>query len=313
MKIPNTILLLKRWIKMFLGKSQFHQEQKVGRDIQKGKIGFYPSDMSAKLNWDGACDEDGIIMNKLTNGELIYFPIAIAQKALAHFDSYLATSSQKDKADFLDSVNFLLSSINEIGLISTWHKQNRGLLNNYSAMTQGEVISVFCRAYIITSDEIYLSKAIILSEQVLSENEYRLLMNIDGNYLFSEMPNDNNNIILNGHFFTLWGIMDLYSIYQSEDLLKKINIFLDSTKEALIKFDTGYWSYYDLGGSIASPFYHQLHINQLKAMYEITSDEFYYNLAKKWTCYQESTIKKYFSISIKIVQKLRAKKYNEFI
>ncbi|MCV5648748.1 hypothetical protein OFN55_39085, partial [Escherichia coli] len=83
-------------------------------------------------------------------GEEIYFPIAIAQKALGHYDLYLSNDSIEDKKLFLTYCKYLRTTINKNGLLETWHKQARPVINNYSSMTQGQVISCFCRAYLIT-------------------------------------------------------------------------------------------------------------------------------------------------------------------
>ena len=45
---------------------------------------------------------------------------------------------------------------------------------------------------------------------------------------------------------------------------------LDASLEALIaylpRYDAGYWSLYDTSGTVASPYYHRVHITQLRAL-----------------------------------------------
>ena len=49
-----------------------------------------------------------------------------------------------------------------------------------------------------------------------------------------------------------------------------------------------YWSKYDDGKRVSSPFYHELHIAQLTAMYDLFGDNIYKEFADKWKRYQNS-------------------------
>lgn len=306
--------MFKRWFLMFIGKSQFHQTQSVGKNFIPNEIKGYPSDLTNKINWEGKLDDNGIILNKLTNGKLIYFPIAIAQKALAHYDNYLLQNSEKDITLFLNYTNFLISKMDSDGLVSTWHEQERELLNNYSAMTQGQLISCCCRAYIHTNNYEYIDTAKRASFHLTNETEKKLLIKLNNNDLaLSEMPNKNNSVILNGWIFSLWGLLELEIISPNVELNalnKKLN---RSLVENMNLFDTGYWTKYENKKSIASPFYHDLHIEQLKAMYLITQDNTFKKYITKWEGYRRNRFYKSLSILIKIKQKLLMRRYHEFI
>ncbi|GGB60542.1 D-glucuronyl C5-epimerase family protein [Shewanella inventionis] len=298
---------------MFLGRSQFHQEQSVGLFLENDVYFGYPSNLIDKTNWDGYVDQNGIIKNKLTSGDLIYFPIAIAQKALGHYDKFIRDGLEDDKCHVINYADFLIKLMTDKGLVSNWHLQNRAVLNNYSAMAQGEVISVLCRAFILTSNEKYLSSATLASQCLLSESDLKLLVTIDSFSLLSEMPNDEGNVILNGCFFSLWGLIDLNRVNPSKVLTDKVDYYIFSLKKSIEKFDIGYWSLYDLNGALASPFYHRLHINQLKAMSLITGDSYFLNVANKWSKYEKNKFYYFKALSIKSIQKLKSKRYNEFI
>ncbi|MCV5343608.1 hypothetical protein OFC87_42415, partial [Escherichia coli] len=73
----------------------------IGKLLCDKSIRGYPSDLTEKTIWNGSVDNEGIILNKLSSGEEIYFPIAIAQKALGHYDLYLSNDSIEDKKLFL--------------------------------------------------------------------------------------------------------------------------------------------------------------------------------------------------------------------
>ncbi|MDL9985127.1 D-glucuronyl C5-epimerase family protein [Providencia rettgeri] len=296
-----------------MGKSQFHKYQSIGKKFKPNLIEGYPSDLTNKINWQGQIDEKGIILNKLTNGKLIYFPIAIAQKALGHYDNYLIHNNDEDITIFLKYTDFLIAKMDSEGLISTWHDQERNLLNDYSAMTQGQLISCCCRAFAYTNEPAYMNAAQKASYHITNLTEKNLLVKLDDTSLaLSEMPNKNNSIILNGWFFSLWGLLELELIYPNEKLNKINKSIIDSIIKNINLFDTGFWSKYD-NKNIASPFYHDLHIEQLKVMYHITQDSTFKAYIEKWDMYRNKNTYKFLSILIKAKQKLSTRKYNEFI
>lgn len=61
---------------------------------------------------------------------------------------------------------------------------------------------------------------------------------------------------------------------------------LETTLRTLIgtlpQFKCSYWSMYSLDGLIASPFYHNLHIAQMQAMYQLTGETIFDEYAKRW-------------------------------
>jgi hypothetical protein len=59
----------------------------------------------------------------------------------------------------------------------------------------------------------------------------------------------------------------------------------------LSRFDTGYWSLYEQSGTrlkmLASPFYHRLHIVQLRVMSKLTGDASFAAVADRWEGYAQ--------------------------
>ena len=57
----------------------------------------------------------------------------------------------------------------------------------------------------------------------------------------------------------------------------------------LFRYDTGYWSLYEQSGTrlkmLASPFYHQLHIVQLRVMARLTGENEFAKVADRWESY----------------------------
>ena len=79
---------------------------------------------------------------------------------------------------------------------------------------------------------------------------------------------------------------------------------MQTIEKLLPKFDCGYWSLYDIKGKITSPFYHNLHIAQMKALYMISGNETFNFYAQKFTAYQRSLIKPKIAFIKKAFQKI---------
>lgn len=92
-----------------------------------------------------------------------------------------------------------------------------------------------------------------------------------------------------------------YMTIVSIDILKKT---LDTLKRKLPDFDAKYWSKYDDGKNISSPFYHKLHIAQLNTMYDLFGDSIYKDVADKWEKYQNGFWKRKRAFCKKALQKV---------
>ncbi len=70
--------------------------------------------------------------------------------------------------------------------------------------------------------------------------------------------------------FALWGYYDVGTGLRESSVLETWNTRIDTLAANLHRWDTGFWSRYDLYPhvmkNVASSFYHTLHISQLEAM-----------------------------------------------
>jgi hypothetical protein len=85
-------------------------------------------------------------------------------------------------------------------------------------------------------------------------------------FILEEAPMTIPSAILNGWIYALFGLYDL-------DLVEKVVAVEGSLRHSmhalaayLPRYNAGFWSYYDSLKRISSPYYHQLHIVQLKAL-----------------------------------------------
>ena len=89
--------------------------------------------------------------------------------------------------------------------------------------------------------------------------------------------------------------------YYQGALMKSVNTLVN----ILPQFDCAYWSMYDLDGKITSPFYHNLHIAQMKVMYDLTGKEIFKEYANRWQKQQRNVFCKSLAFLIKAIQKIK--------
>ena len=71
---------------------------------------------------------------------------------------------------------------------------------------------------------------------------------------------------------------------------------VNTLRENLDRYDLGFWSLYEQSGTrlpmVASPFYHQLHVAQLRMMHRLTGDDLFSRYADRWQTYARSRTKR---------------------
>ena len=294
-----SIYKIKKWYKMMTGKSISHVNQGVGTCYSKTEIAGYYNDLTEKVTKD----DPNILVPKyhVDTGEEIYFSIGIFQYGLAAYDLFLKTHDEIYKNKLIACADWAVANQQADGgwVTFAYNKPEAP----YSSMAQGEGISMLIRAAIVTGDKRFTNaadKARVFMLKPICEGgttEY------DGeNVVFYE--DTDNPVILNGWIFSLWGLYDYCKYFrdkESDIILKRT---LETLKRKLPDFDTKYWSKYDDGKNICSPFYHKLHIAQLNAMYDLFGDSIYKDVADKWEKYQNSYWKRKRAFCKKVMQKI---------
>jgi len=252
---------------MLTGQSYYHQPQRLGKAFRPDELAGYFNDLTAKTRWDGPTDEEGIPINFTEGGDAVYFTTTVVQKALGHWDKWLLSRDAKEKEAFLTICNWLVKNQDKQGGWSLWPQVGLSLPSPYSAMTQGESISALVRAWHLTGDEIYLSAARrALRLMFVPVEKGGVVRRLPNGVLFEEVPSWHLNGILNGWIFALFGLYDFLLAEEDLDVRRLLEESLRTLIAYLPRYNAGYWSLYDLQGNLASPFYHRLHIAQLKAL-----------------------------------------------
>lgn len=299
-----TLYNINKWYKMLVGKSAMHVNQNVGKYFSVVTITGYYNNLTEKVNIEPQwLETNKIISVKQPDGNNVVFPVAVFQYALGCFDLYLNTKERIYLNKFLDYAQWTLEKQDNLG---RWDNFSHAYPDSpYGAMAQGEAASVLIRAYIYTKDEKYFDaakKGIDYMLKPLSEGGTSLYLNGDLLLMeYTHLP-----AVLNGWIFAWWGLYDYVKMTNDKGFYKEI---LEKSLFSLIKylpqFKTRFWSKYDLSEKLTSPFYHNLHIAQMEAMYKLTNYQIFNDYANMWRKQLNNPFIKSFAFMIKAIQKIK--------
>jgi len=310
LKVTENILFLSRqmwhWSKMLTGKSYYHKPQNLGKVFEPGKLNGYFNDVTGKTIWTKEVDKDGVPVNLLSNGQRIQFPTMINQKALGHLDRWLIKKDDKDKREFLILCNWLLEHQDERGGWAIQRAFREGWCSSYSAMVQGQGLSVLSRALKLTNDSRFQQTAEkAVSILLTSAKEDGVTCFEKGEVFFEEAPSQPRNTVLNGWIFALFGLYDYNLAFDDRRVKDIFERSIETLAQHLPSYDSGYWSYYDSQKHLSSPFYHNLHISQLEALCLVSDNPVFERYRRRWSIFQDKFINRVRALMVKAFQKLK--------
>ena len=298
-----SIFQIKRWVKMLSGKSPEHVTQNIGRCFSTNYIKGYYNDLSGKVDIEPFwLYTDNMLTVKQRDGARIVFPVAVFQYALGCFDLYLLTNEKKYWEKFLQYADWTLNNQDSLGRWSNFEHVYPH--SPYGSMAQGEAVSVLIRAYEYTKDQRYIDSAKLGIDFMLkSVSDGGTSLYKENDLVFKEFTH--LPVVLNGWIFSWWGLYDYVVATNDKGAYLRA---LTKSSETLIKylpqFDCFFWSKYDLSSKLTSPFYHRLHIAQLKAMYALTGNPQFLHYAEKWEKQLKNPLYKSLAFFIKATQKI---------
>lgn len=286
------------------GRSQltfWHETPEANPRASADRLGEYYMLFREKADYSGHYDAAGIPMLDYHGViGLQYNPIAIAQWGLANYNLFCERQDETRRQKTLKAADWLVANLekNSHGLWVwnhhfDWDYRDTLKAPWYSGLAQGQGISLLLRAHAHSGDRKYQHAAeqasVALTRPVAGGGV--LFEDEEENLWIEEYLVDPPTHILNGFIWALWGVFDYWLV--SADSNAK-NIFDRSVRTLLLnmsRFDTGYWSLYERSGTrlkmIASPFYHQLHIVQLRVMSRLTGDTRFADVAERWEGYSQ--------------------------
>ncbi len=295
---------IKKWFNMLAGKSILHVNQGSGKIFSIKEIKGYYNDLTEKVLKDEGHiqDVEYLPILETEDGEHVYFPIAIFQYGLGCYDCYLNTKDDLYLKKFFACVEWAQKNQNPNGSYSTFFFNHPN--NPYSAMSQGEAVSLLLRAYVHSGDKKYYMlahKAIDFMLLAVPEGGTAIYQEADVVFLeYTHLP-----IVMNGWIFALFGLFDWTLVCEEEHYKAIFNQSIQTLLKKLPEFDCGYWTNYDIKSKIASPFYHNLHIAQMDALKQITGIETFERYELQWIKYQKSFWKRKRAFIKKAMQKIK--------
>jgi hypothetical protein len=178
-----------------------------------------------------------------------------------------------------------------------------------SGMAQGEGSSLLVRLYGETGDE-QLAEGARRALRPLSvpTTDGGVAAMLEGRRLPEEYPTDPPSFVLNGAIFALWGCYDVGIGLDDRDALALFDEGLSTLAASIDRWDTGYWSRYDLFPhrvvNVASGAYHALHINQLRALQMISARSQLQRALERFERYTGRRRNRYLAFAAKVLFRL---------
>lgn len=302
------------------GRSQlsfWHDSPQSGH-FDAGALGEYYMPFREKADYGGPFDEAGIpLLEYRGNIGRQYNPIAIAQYGLGNFNLWHERQQDRVRRNkFLRAANWLVANLepNSRGLW-VWHHnfdfEYRTTLRApwYSGLAQGQGISLLLRAHSETGESRYVDAAQRAFATMLVEVEQGgVACTADGFTWIEEYIVAPPTHILNGFIWASWGVYDYWIATGDPDARKLFEQAVATLAHYLPHYDTGFWSLYEQNGlrmpMLASPFYHRLHIAQLRVLHALTSNDIFDRYCRRWQEYQRNRLKRARALLHKCVYKL---------
>ena len=296
----------------------WHEPPEENLNASGNDLGEYYMLFTEKANYKGVYDSTGIPQLDY-RGKIgrQYNPIAIAQYGLGNYNLFRRTGNAECSNKFLQVADWLVGHLeqNQQGLAVWNHNfdwEYRDTLRApwYSALAQGQGISVLVRAHKQSGDPRYLDaaqQALASFFKPVAEGGVTFT-DEQGDIWFEEYIVSPPTHILNGFIWAAWGIYDYFLAtrdHSTQDLFARA---AGTLTRNLDRYDLGFWSLYEQSGTrlpmVASPFYHQLHVVQLRAMHRLTGEETFARVADRWEGYGRSRSKRTRALCYKSAFKL---------
>lgn len=319
-----TLAYYRRIVSAYLlgGASQlsfWHETPTANPNANPSELGEYYMLFEEKADYQGHYDASGVPqLDYRGDIGLQYNPIAIAQYGLGNHNLWRRTAAEERRNKFSRAADWLVSHLeqNSKGILVwnhhfDWEYRNTLRAPWYSALAQGQGISLLLRAHKESGDERYLdaSRAAFAAFLHPTAEGGVAFTDESGDLWFEEYIVSPPTHILNGFIWALWGVYD-YALATKESSAHQL--FARGTRTLLHNldlYDLGFWSLYEQSGMrlpmVASAFYHRLHIMQLRIMHRLTGEEAFLRVADRWESYTFSQAKSFRALVYKAAFKLR--------
>jgi hypothetical protein len=289
------------------GKSHltfWHETPQENPHATAKELGEYYMLFAEKADYRGHYDSSGVPqLDYHGHIGLQYNPIAIAQYGLGNYNLYRRSAGPDldRRREFFVAADWLCAHLeqNPQGLAVwnhhfDWEYRNPLRAPWYSALAQGQGISVLVRAHTESGEARYLDaarRALACFEVSINAGGVAFT-DESGDLWFEEYIVSPPTHILNGFIWAAWGVYDYFLATQDASAKELFSRAVRTLLHNLDRYDLGFWSLYEQSGTrlpmVASAFYHQLHIVQLRVMHRLTGEAAFARVADRWESYTHS-------------------------
>jgi len=323
MALTNRLQYYRRIFSAYLGpgKSQltfWHETPTANPRLVSNRLGEYYMLFAEKADYTGIHDDAGIPLLDY-RGKIgpQYNPIAIAQWGLANFNRYVSARDATAEKKFLSASDWLRDNLERNSAnIPVWQHHfdwdYRDTLRApwYSGLAQGQGISLLLRAAAASGKNDYLDAARSAFESLSRTTAEGGVLFVDEfqDVWIEEYIVTPPTHILNGFIWALWGVYDYSLTFPTSQARDLFNRCVETLTKNLARYDNGFWSLYEQSGTrlpmVASRFYHQLHIVQLRVMHQLTNLAVFAQTADRWEEYSRNRLNRARALAHKSIFKL---------
>jgi len=314
---------LQRIFSAYLGKKPsqltfWHEPPQINENAFGSESEEYYQQFFTKADYTACHDKDGIpLLDYRGHVGRQYNPIAIAQWGLGNWNLYKRTGMPGRRERAKRAADWMVANLkpNDRGVPVWKHEfdwEYRDLLRAgwYSALAQGQGLSLLCRVHRATGREQYLdtAKEAFRSLTIPADQGGVSLPEGDDGAWLEETIVDPPTHILNGFLWALWGVRDYASASGDPEATRLLERCTKTLARNLDDYDCGFWSLYEQSGTrlpmLASSFYHSLHISQLRITARLldmpelgrTADRWEDYAAKPWCARRATAYKALFKV-----------------
>jgi heparosan-N-sulfate-glucuronate 5-epimerase len=307
MRIASRLQYYRRIFSAYLAPASsqlkfWHDNPAVNERATIHELGEYYMGFEAKAAYDGPFDSGGVpLLDYRASIGQQYNPIAIAQWGLGNYNFAHRGGDAEHQSKFIKAADWLCRNLepNRYGVLVWNHRFDWDYCERlkapwYSGLAQGQGISLLVRAHRDTKNSDYLYAAELAFSSLLLPIEQGGVQFADerGDLWLEEYLVSPPTHILNGFIWALWGVYDYYlatSDLRAHELFYRC---AQTLVRNLDRYDLGYWSLYELSEAplpmVASPFYHRLHVVQLRILSHLTGVSRFARMADNWEDYGRS-------------------------
>lgn len=306
----DLVYLSRDFVRYLAGRDYFRQHQGLGQYFVDRRC--YYNDLRGKAEWHGEYVDGVPALYFPSSRKSAVSPCTVALFALGSLDRFFLTGSERDRVAVVNGYRWLIGHMQPAGY---WDEvivgeRESDFYSSNSGMNSGLALSLFSRV----ADESAFSAECGSARDAMRAVADNMVKPIQmgGTVAFEsdhvyicEYCRIDQTVALNGWIMGVFGLLDFVRV--SGDAEKRA--VLDATVATMARVIGTFhqpngWPYYDNRGRICSPYYADLHVHLMDAMYRLFGHPEF--LDSKLRCQRANTPQNRIRFTVsKIAQKLR--------